>query len=274
MVRKERIRDARSQLRERVREVGYCLIEGVIPAGEVAAVRDSVLAVVPDQRNPDAPANVGAVSGLINYTQAFAPFLTEPRLLGLCKALLGEQVRVSFTSTIVNYPGNERGKWHADWPFYQMNAGHIPAPYADALIHLTTIWMLTPFAAENGATLIVPGSHRESNNPTGDNGVEMFAPLAGEVSVEGEAGSVMVMDSRMWHATTENAADGPRVGLAIRFAPWWLNLDVLMPGTDERRRMVEETGLKENRVPAVEPGVFEALPEDVKPLFRHWLRRN
>ena len=49
---------------------------------------------------------------------------------------------------------------------------------------------------------------------------------------------------------------------------------MLMPGTDERRRMVEETGLKENRVPAVEPGVFEALPEDVKPLFRHWLRRN
>jgi len=262
------------QLQERVREVGYCMIEGVVPAAEVESVRDSVLAVVPDHRKPDSPPNVGAVSGLINYTQAFAPYLAEPRLLGLCKALLGEHVRVSFTSTIVNYPGNERGGWHADWPFNQNNAGHVPAPYADALMHLTTIWMLTPFRADNGATLIVPGSHRQSNNPTGDNGVDIYEPLPGELSVEGVAGSVMVMDSRMWHATSENVSDGPRVGLAIRFAPWWLNLDVLMPGTDEYRRLVEEPGHKENRVPAVEPQVFEALPEEAKPLFRHWQKRD
>ena len=261
------------RLRELLQEQGYCTIEGVVPAGEVAAVRDSVLAAVPGHRKPNSPKNVGAVSGLINYTQAFAPYLAAPRLLGLCMAALGEHVRVSFTSTIVNYPGNERGKWHADWPFNQLNAGHIPAPYPDALMHLTSIWMLSSFTAANGGTLIVPGSHRESNNPSGDNGVEPYTPLADEVCVKGEAGSVMVMDSRMWHAPNANLSDEPRVGLAIRFAPWWLNLDVLMPGSDERKRLVEETGLADNQVPPLEPGVFEGLPEEVKPLFRHWVRR-
>ena len=251
---------------------GWCVIDEVIPAHEVEAVRENVLAAVDVHKRADAPAHIGAVSGLINCDQSFAPYLAAPRLLGLCKALLGEHVRVSFTSTIVNYPGNERGQWHADWPFNQFNAGHIPAPYPDAVVHLTTIWMLSPFTAENGGTLIVSGSHRTSNNPTGNNGVEKDEPYPTELRVTGAAGSVVVMDSRLWHATAPNNAEEPRVGLAIRYAPWWLNLDVLMPDSVERRRMVEETGTKDNQVPAVPVEVFEELPAEVKPLFRHWVR--
>ena len=66
--------------------------------------------------------------------------------------------------------------------------------------------------------------------------------------------------------------DKPRVGMAVRYAPWWLNLDVLMPGSDERARIVDETGGNENEVAAVPPAIYEALPENVKPLYRHWVR--
>ena len=63
--------------------------------------------------------------------------------------------------------------------------------------------------------------------------------------------------------------------MAIRWAPWWLNLDILMPGSDERARMVDEVeGAKDNQVPAVESAVFAELPLDVKPLFRHWVRKK
>ncbi|GIT29862.1 MAG: hypothetical protein Ct9H300mP1_19080 [Planctomycetaceae bacterium] len=37
-------------------------------------------------------------------------------------------------------------------------------------MHLTTLWMITKFTTENGATLIVPGSPRKSTNPTADTG--------------------------------------------------------------------------------------------------------
>lgn len=259
-------------LRDAVLQRGYCIIEDVIPADRVGEVCDSVLATVADHNRPDAPANRGAVSGLINHTQAFASYLAEPRLLGVARELLGEHTRVSFTSTIISYPGAERLGWHADWPYNQHNAGHIPIPYPDATIHLTSIWMLTDFTAANGATLIVPGSHRERNNPTGNNGVALLEPHPDEVHIEGRAGTVMVMDSRVWHATPSNDSDETRVGLAIRWAPWWLNLDVLMPGSDERRRLVDETGLVDNQVPAVDPEVFRNLPTAVQPLFRHWVR--
>ncbi len=256
-----------------VHERGYCVLPEVIPADVVASVCADVLAVDPALNIPDAPARRGAVSGLINHTQSFAPYLAEARLLALTTALLGAHVRVSYTSTIVSYPGADRLQWHADWPFNQGNAGHLAAPYPDVLAHLTSIWMLTDFTVDNGATLIVPGSHRASNNPTGDNGVDKMAPHPDEMHITGKAGTVLVMDSRMWHATPRNDSQQIRAGLAIRWAPWWLNLDVLMPGSDERARMVDEIdGARDNQVPAVEAKVFDSLPATVQPLFRHWTR--
>ena len=87
----------------------------------------------------------------------------------------------------------------------------------------------------------------------------------------GDAGSVLMFDSRLWHATATNRSDKPRIGMPVRYAPWWLNLDVLRPGSDERSRMVDEVGARESEVTLLPKDVFEGLPEDVKPLYRHWL---
>ena len=57
-----------------------------------------------------------------------------------------------------------------------------------------------------------------SNNPSGKNGVDPLAPYASEMQACGEAGNVLVFDSRLWHATAPNRSDRPRVGLAVRFA--------------------------------------------------------
>ena len=90
----------------------------------------------------------------------------------------------------------------------------------------------------------------------------------------GPAGSVLVMDSRMWHATAPNRTDKPRTSVVVRYAPWWLNLDVLMDGSDERARIVDEAGGAENNVPPISPDVYDAFPNNVKPLFRHWVRED
>jgi len=215
---------------------------------------------------------VAATSGLISADQSFASYLVDGRIIGVVEAFLGPHVRVSFTTAIINNPGNERGPWHADWPFNPTNAGHIPTPYPDAVMHLTAIWMLSPFSKETGGTLVVPGSHRVSDNPSGDNGVDPLAPYPTETQVTGKPGDVLVFDSRLWHATATNFGNGPRVGVAVRYAPWWLNLDILMPGSDDRVRMVDEPVLKQPFVSAVPQDVFEKLPDDVNPPFRHWVR--
>ena len=251
---------------------GWCVVDGVIPAGSVDAIRDSVDETAGRNRRGGELMGVGASTGLIASDQSLAPYLADDRVAGVAEALFGPHVRISFTTAIINNPGNERGGWHSDWPFNQNNAGHVPAPYPDAVMHMTSIWMLSPFSPETGGTLVVPGSHRSNNNPTGDNGVDAKKPYPTEMQATGDPGSVLLFDSRLWHATATNRGDRPRVGVAVRYAPWWLNLDVLMPGSVERARMSDETGVRENQVAPVTSEVYGRLPEDVKPLFRHWVR--
>lgn len=257
-----------------LRDDGFCLVEEVIPPDRIGSVTASLLKMIALERQPLADTTTSGVSfvgGLINRDQSFAPYLADPRLLGLAEALLGRHVRISFTSAIFNEPGKPRGFWHADWPFNQRNAGHLAAPYPDICMHLTSLWMISPFTRANGGTLIVPGSHRTTNNPTGDNGVDPDSPYPSELLVTGKAGSVILFDSRLWHCPNKNPSSETRLALAVRYAPWWLNLDLLRPGSDERKRMVDEPGATDNQVPLVPADVFEQLPANVKPLFRHWV---
>ena len=96
-----------------MRQRGYCVFEEVVPDAHVEAVRESVLATVERHRHlrRDAPKQIGAVSGLINYDRSFAPYLADERLERLCSTLLGPEFRVSYNSSVVNWPGNDRGPW-------------------------------------------------------------------------------------------------------------------------------------------------------------------
>lgn len=252
---------------------GYCVLEGIVPEDRCAPIRDNVIAAVARERNgyPYAPRNVGFTPSIVNHDQSFVEYFANDRLMTLLERLLGEHIRISFTSAIINEPGNARGGWHADWPFNQHNAGRILAPYPDTVMHITTLWMLSPFAAENGGTLVLPGSHRLPTNPTAAGEYDPQQRFDAEINVSGPAGSVLVMDSRLWHATAPNRCAEPRVALAVRYAPWWLNLEVLRPESDERRRMCDESGRSENCVPSIRRDVYERLPERIRPLYRHWV---
>jgi len=252
---------------------GFCVLQDVVPPAECSPIRDSIIRTVQSQRRnyPDAPNNVGFTPSVINHDQTFAAHLADDRLLALIQQVLGHNIRISFTSAIINEPGNDRGDWHADWPFNQKNAGHVPVPYPDVVMHVTTLWMLSPFSVDNGGTLILPGSHRRSTNPTAGDGPNPRERFPTEINVTGSAGSVLIMDSRLWHATAPNTTSSPRVALAVRYAPWWLNLEVLRPESGERRRMCDEAGRTDNIVPSIQRDVFDRLPQQVQQLYRHWV---
>jgi len=263
-----------TDLHNRMKLDGWCVVKNVIPTGEVAAVREGTVAATAAHRNPDAPKNIGHLSGVINHDQSIAPYLVDARLLAVIEGVLGPHVRVSFTTATINEPGNARGGWHADWPYNQRNAGCMPAPYPDVPMHITTIWMLVDFSMETGGTLVVSGSHRMANNPTGGYGVGELESYPTEVNATGQAGDVLVMDSRLWHATAPNITNNPRVATVVRYAPWWLDLSVLMPDSPTRDRLMQATGKKENQVPAMPSSVFAKLPEATKPLFAHWVGKE
>jgi ectoine hydroxylase-related dioxygenase (phytanoyl-CoA dioxygenase family) len=264
---------------------GWCVIEGVIPVEVVPGIRQAVLKLVEAQRvererwlaesrgqgQRHGADGVENAQGIINNIPECASFIADRRIIDVVEAIFGPYVKVSSTSAIVTNPNNKRGYWHADWPFNQTFTSHIPAPYGDYLIHLSSLFMLTDFSAENGGTLIVPGSQKLPDNPSGDNGIDCEAPHPNEINVTGKAGSVFLYDSRLWHSIAPNRSSQPRVAISVRYAPWWLNLEVRRKGSPDNLRIAVETHGKDNSVPLLSKHSFDALPEEVKPLFRHWV---
>jgi hypothetical protein len=259
----------------RLRDEGFVVIPNVIPSAECDEVAARLYAVADRWRRAEAfsELNVSHVPGLINFDQSVAAYIADDQVLAVAEQLLGKNLRVSFTTLLTNEAGKQRSPWHADWPYNQRNACHMPAPYPDLVMHLTALLMISPFTEQNGGTLVVPGSHREPTNPTDPTlGIDPHAAHPDEFCVTGSAGSVALFDSRTWHAAPANPSNQPRVSVGVRYAPWWLNLEPLDPNSGLRRQWVDEPGLYENDQQRLSLETYESLPEKARPLYRHWVK--
>jgi hypothetical protein len=260
-----------TQLAADLRESGYCLIEDVIPARELPRIREEVRRDVWQHNVLERPK--GYVPGFLRFNQSLAPYFSGEAVKQFVESIFGPHIRISMLTGSVNAPGLPRGPLHSDWPFNQRSQAHIPAPYPDTLIHLVTFWMLTDFTVENGATILIPGSHKRSSNPSAGE-IDPSRPQPDEVRLTGKAGSVAVLDARMWHAEAPNVSEQERVAVIVRYAPWWLNLDPLRPGTVDHEDIVASNNGADSRVPALSEDVYNRLPEDLKPLVRYSVDRK
>ncbi|MCE2439006.1 MAG: phytanoyl-CoA dioxygenase family protein [Candidatus Latescibacteria bacterium] len=220
-----------AEIAHHIRENGYCIVEKVIPSGKVDGIRKRVVraqaateaAHQARERATRARGHrvgargVGVLKQAINHDQSFAPYLADRRIVGALEIFFGPWVRISCTDAVVNQPGNERGYWHADWPFNQTNASNVPAPYPDAMMHASSLWMLTDFSPANGGTLLLPGTHRKDRNPAAGDlpGFNNEAPQPDEINAQGRAGSVLLYDSRQWHAVAPNRSGSPPTPLVV-----------------------------------------------------------
>ncbi len=86
------------------------------------------------------------------------------------------------------------------------------APLIAAAAAVNVMWLLNDFSAENGATRMVPGSHRFGRRPDKDRDGEVVT-----VAAAAPAGTAVIFDGRTWHGTGANVSDGPRIGLLTTF---------------------------------------------------------
>ncbi len=263
-----------SDITTRIREDGWKVVEGIIPEDKVAGIRESIVATVEEAKASPHPLDLRAVQGsLINVNQSLAPFLSDPSIVGVAEELWGRHVKITITTPVVLFPGGNPQGFHSDWPFNQKHAAVIEAPYPDFPFLLTVIFMLSDFTLENGATRLVPGSHRIPHNWSEHYGQNNRSTHPSEVRATGKAGSVLIFDSRLWHAPAINRTNQPRAGVTVRYAPWWFNVNPLKPGFPEREVMLDAHGQEEaNVVYPLPPEVFDLLPDDVKPLLQHYRR--
>src|SRR4051812_24514026 len=96
-----------------------------------------------------------------------------------------------------------------------------------------------------------------------------FQPQPGERQVVGKAGTVAVLDARLWHPIAPNKSSEDRVAVIVRYAPWWLSLAPLRPGTTDRADIVEANKGKESAVAPLPREIYEHFPDEVKPMLHH-----
>jgi len=82
-----------------------------------------------------------------------------------------------------------------------------------------SVWMLDDFTRENGATRIVPGSHRWGKLPQ-QVVPDPSAAHPDEVLLTGRAGTVVVINAHTWHGGTANHSSAERRALHAFYTRW------------------------------------------------------
>ena len=192
-----------------IEEQGYTIVEGAIDPDFTAELRDGVrsqfttLGIEPKGNRAEGFAT-RRLYNLVPRAEVFERLPTHEPVLELAEAMLDPELILSGTTAMDIGPGERLQGLHADDGLFAIGRPHRP-------MMVTTIWALTDFTAENGATRIVPGSHRDPGHPDPDD--ESIA-----IAAEMPAGSVLVMDSQLWHCGGPNTtADEWRLGLNVQY---------------------------------------------------------
>ena len=193
--------DAVADARRRLREDGWCVVEGVLSPERSAQSLDRLWAAASESERRglatympalDPNASNVRVFNLLDIDPLFRDLIRHPTAVDLVRSLLGEEFLISnFTANIAR-PGSKSMPVHSD------QAIVMPAPWAHPWA-LNIIWALTDVRAENGATLFLPGSHRFT-----DRSQVPADPLPLMQPFEAPAGSIIAMEGRMWHTSGAN----------------------------------------------------------------------
>lgn len=171
------------------------------------------------------------IANVLSRDPLFEDLAFHPLAIGLLKEVVGWPALLSNLSANITGPGGGEMVLHADQLF-------VPEPWPARPQGMNVAWCLDDFTAANGATRVVPGSHRLNRMPEGDE-----AALDG-VAIEAAAGSLFVFESRLWHKTGNNiTAAETRAGVFAWYSShiyrsqenWFLSLrpEIRQFATDE-----------------------------------------
>jgi ectoine hydroxylase-related dioxygenase (phytanoyl-CoA dioxygenase family) len=200
--------------RARLEEDGFTILEHVIePALVDALVSD--LARLEHELHVAPASNIfegtrtRRVYNLLARGAVYQAIPVHPNVLPLVESVLDRGCLVSSLSSIRIEPGERAQPLHADDQLIPLPRPHVP-------IICNTMWALTDFTAENGATRVCPGSHREPGFP------EPFGEPAGLVQAVMKRGSVLVFNGSAWHGGGANQTREGRLGIAMNYCAGWV----------------------------------------------------
>lgn len=192
---------------EAVRRDGYTIVENAIQPELVDALNEALarlerdLGARPAENQFEGHRTV-RIYNLLAYGAPFTDVPVHASVLPIVEGVLDPGCLVSSLSSIAIDPGETAQPIHADDQVIPLEKPHIP-------IVCNSMWALTDFTAANGATRLVPGSHKRDHPVYGGD----YETVAAEMP----KGSVLIWDGALWHGGGANRTDRRRTGIAMNY---------------------------------------------------------
>jgi ectoine hydroxylase-related dioxygenase (phytanoyl-CoA dioxygenase family) len=221
----------------RIDEQGFTVVPDVLDPDAAAALVERLeqlehaLGTVPANNSFEGRSTV-RIYNLLAHGPEFEAIPVHPAVLPVVEGVLDPGCLVSSLSSIAIGPDETAQPLHADDQV-------MPLPRPHVATVCNTMWALTDFTEANGATRLVPGSHRRDHAP--DYG-RSYDTVAAEMPV----GSVLIWHGSLWHGGGANRTDQRRVGLAMNYCAGWI-----------RQQENQQLGLPLETVAGFEPRLQE-----------------
>lgn len=185
---------------------------------------------------------------IVNKGRPFVDLLYNERVLDMVRLLLGDACLLSSHGANIARQGGVKMPLHTDqwWMPAPIAAAANPLPIGSITRQNTPVspatqpaaiapcacvnvlWYLRDFQAATGSTRVVPGSHLSGRQPQPEDDTEDTV-----VSVAGQAGTVLVIDGRIWHGTGANTMPHDRLTVITTFCgPQFRPQENYFVGTD------------------------------------------
>lgn len=187
---------------------GYVIVENLLDTEECRQIREAVEPWLSHSgRNSFEGRRTQRIYSVLSRTRVCDRLVDHPRVLALLDRLLMPNYLLSALQVINIQPGESAQLAHHDDGFY-------PIPRPRAPLAAATIWAIDEFTADNGATVVYPGSHRWGKRRPGpdDRAFPVLMP----------AGSCVFFVGTLWHGGGANVTARGRLAVTAQYCQPWL----------------------------------------------------
>lgn len=193
---------------------GACIVDDVLTASVIdQATSELEPYLAKTEVGPDdfSGRNTKRTGGLVARSASCRDLVMHPTTLGAARRWLAHatNIQLHLTQVIAIGPDSPAQLIHRDqWAF-----DFFPFPPGFE-VQFNTIWAFTDFTELNGATRVVPGSHKAEDGLQYDE--------SDTVPAEMSRGSVLCYNGSVYHGGGANRSDEVRVGVNITYNLGWL----------------------------------------------------
>jgi ectoine hydroxylase-related dioxygenase (phytanoyl-CoA dioxygenase family) len=188
---------------------GYVIVEGLLTAADCAEIKAAVGPHLNKAgRNTFEGLRTRRLYNVLTKTRVCDALAEHPRILALLDRLFLPNYLLSQLQAIDINSGEQAQLMHHDDGMYPIARPRPPLSAA-------TIWAIDAFTNDNGATVVVPGSHRwdSDRRPTGEDH---------QISVVMPPGSCVFFVGTLWHGGGANHSARSRLAITAQYCEPWL----------------------------------------------------